>query len=261
MFPTINTPWGGINLYSTAQIAGAVISVLIQMILLHRWFGDFRSVLFSALYGLYSWIGGYMSSLVRILSYADGELEGSLLKNILGDNGKHYIGTVIVIAVLFVPCTMLVHKLLYKKNREWKNDIWMVANSLAVGILIQHIFGRIGCFSRGCCYGIPYNGVFSMVFPYARVSYPVFPSQLFEIIGAAVLLIAAAFFIHRGKEAFGGILCGFSALIFLSEFWIDKRGTQLYYNLTVIQIFAVLLFLLGIGYLAGLMWLRKKDRS
>ena len=239
MFPTINTPWGGINLYSTAQIAGAVISVLIQMILLHRWFGDFRSVLFSALYGLYSWIGGYMSSLVRILSYADGELEGSLLKNILGDNGKHYIGTVIVIAVLFVPCTMLVHKLLYKKNREWKNDIWMVANSLAVGILIQHIFGRIGCFSRGCCYGIPYNGVF----------------------GAAVLLIAAAFFIHRGKEAFGGILCGFSALIFLSEFWIDKRGTQLYYNLTVIQIFAVLLFLLGIGYLAGLMWLRKKDRS
>ncbi len=259
MFPMINTPWGRIELYYAAQAVGAVVAVAVQMIMLYRAFRDIRSLLFSALYGLYSGIGGLFSSLVRVLSYT--ELDGSLLENIVGDRGKHFLGTVIIAALLAVPCTLLLHKALYRERRDWKKDMVFVTNALAAGLLIQHMFGRFGCFSRGCCYGIPYTGIFSTTFPYASVSYSVFPSQLFEIIGAGVLLIAVFCLIHWKKPAFSAMLCGFSLLIFLSEIWIDKRGTTMYYHLTVIQWFAVALFCIGAALTALYCRSRKKEKG
>ncbi len=247
MLPMIRTPWGEIELYYAAQTAGAIVSVLVQMVLLYRAFRNFRSLWFAPLYGLYSWLGGLAGSLIRVLSYTS--FEGTLWENVTGNYGKHFIGTVLVAAVLAVPCIWLLHKILYQGRRDWKKDMTPVTNSLAVGILIQHIFGRLGCFARGCCYGIPSNGIFSMTFPYASVSYSVFPSQLFEMIGTVLLLLITVWFVCRKKAVFGGVICGFSCLIFLSEFLMDKRGTTMYYHLTVIQWFAVLLFCLGIVHL------------
>lgn len=48
-----------------------------------------------------------------------------------------------------------------------------------------HGFGRIGCFLAGCCYGIPYNGIFSVRFPknsLAPANINLFPIQLAEAI-------------------------------------------------------------------------------
>ena len=48
-----------------------------------------------------------------------------------------------------------------------------------------HAFGRIGCFFGGCCFGIPYHGVCSVVYPDdpdvpAPPGIPLFPVQLLE---------------------------------------------------------------------------------
>lgn len=46
-----------------------------------------------------------------------------------------------------------------------------------------HSFGRIGCFMAGCCFGVPYNGPGSVIFPegcMAPAGIPLFPVQLVE---------------------------------------------------------------------------------
>lgn len=58
-----------------------------------------------------------------------------------------------------------------------------------------HGFGRIGCFLAGCCYGVPYNGIFSIRFPensLAPANINLFPVQLVEAI--FLFLIAIAIF-------------------------------------------------------------------
>ncbi len=52
-----------------------------------------------------------------------------------------------------------------------------------------HSFGRIGCFMAGCCYGKPYQGRFSVIFPegsFAPSGIRLFPVQLLE---AVILMV------------------------------------------------------------------------
>lgn len=64
-----------------------------------------------------------------------------------------------------------------------------------------HGFGRIGCFLAGCCYGRPYTGVGSVVFPEGSLApsgVPLFPVQLLEaviLLGISILLLWV-----RGKK-------------------------------------------------------------
>ena len=60
-------------------------------------------------------------------------------------------------------------------------------------IPLGHAFGRIGCFMAGCCYGIPYDGPFSVRYPNSAAGLSpevsVFPVQLLEaLINTAVFL-------------------------------------------------------------------------
>lgn len=58
-----------------------------------------------------------------------------------------------------------------------------------------HGFGRVGCFLAGCCYGRPYEGFGSVVFPEGSLApsgVPLFPVQLVEafiLVGISLLLL------------------------------------------------------------------------
>lgn len=244
MYPYLNTPWGTLELYTWATIAGAVCSVLVQIAMLWRFTRKKRSILLSGLYGLYSWIGGYASSLVRQLSYGK-LLEGSLWENVRNGEGKHFIGIVLVCTLLTIPCTKIACRILRveKENRQMYETA--TANALAVGILIQHIFVRLGCFFRGCCYGKYYNGVFSITIPNGEVTYPVFPVQLLEIFLSTLLFVFVIVLIRKKKDVFGITVMGYACNIFISEFFADKKGTSLIAGISVMQWCSILLFLLG----------------
>lgn len=50
---------------------------------------------------------------------------------------------------------------------------------------IAHAFGRIGCHFASCCYGIPYDGPFHVIYhapAFAPVETPLFPVQLLEAV-------------------------------------------------------------------------------
>ena len=73
-------------------------------------------------------------------------------------------------------------KYFYKHENK---DLRKIANTVITGVVLAHVFGRIGCFFAGCCFGIPTESFLGVLFPsgHAHVLYPdtfVLPTQLFE---------------------------------------------------------------------------------
>ena len=80
----------------------------------------------------------------------------------------------------------------YKLSKSDFFDIY------AVALPFGHAFGRIGCFFAGCCYGVEYNGPFSVTYTESYgmtpVGVPLLPIQILEafclvLIFALLLLI------------------------------------------------------------------------
>ena len=73
--------------------------------------------------------------------------------------------------------------------------VWVTADALTPAFALGTMFGRIGCFLNGCCYGRPTSLPWGVVFPpdsFAAVEFggqPVHPSQLYAAF-AGLLLFA-----------------------------------------------------------------------
>lgn len=60
-----------------------------------------------------------------------------------------------------------------------------LVNKMIFGVPLLHGFGRIGCLFAGCCYGIPYQGIFAVNYPeqsYGPAGISCFPVQPLESI-------------------------------------------------------------------------------
>lgn len=70
---------------------------------------------------------------------------------------------------------------------------WMVADALTPSLALGTMFGRVGCFLNGCCYGRPTTLPWGVKFPHDSFAYlefgdtPVQPSQLYNAALGAVL--------------------------------------------------------------------------
>ncbi len=67
-------------------------------------------------------------------------------------------------------------------------------NTIIVGVVLAHAFGRVGCYFAGCCFGIPTESLLGVIFPLGHASHvypntPVFPTQLFEAFFLIVLFV------------------------------------------------------------------------
>ena len=104
-------------------------------------------------------------------------------------------------------------------------------------IPIIHAFGRIGCHLAGCCYGKPYDGIFSVVYPeksLAPSGIQLFPVQLFEaffllIIGLTILLLQLKFNFNKTVELY---LILYAILRFVLEYlrYDEIRGHLLFFS-------------------------------
>ena len=70
-------------------------------------------------------------------------------------------------------------------------DVRTIMNTIITGVVLAHAFGRIGCFFAGCCFGVPTDSFFGVIFPHGHAHdvFPdisIYPTQLFE---AAFLFI------------------------------------------------------------------------
>lgn len=105
-------------------------------------------------------------------------------------------------------------------RREW-------FDLLTVPLIVFHIFGRLGCFLAGCCYGVETDGPLGVAFPdnpetgVYHDGAACYPTQLFEVLALAVI----ALIVLRASRRFETYLFSYAAARFFIEFFRgDYRG-------------------------------------
>lgn len=73
--------------------------------------------------------------------------------------------------------------------------VWITADALTPSLALGTMFGRVGCYLNGCCYGRPTNLPWGVVFPHDSFAFlefgqqPVHPSQLYNALAGLLLFI------------------------------------------------------------------------
>ncbi len=103
---------------------------------------------------------------------------------------------------------------------------WLAADALTPALALGTLFGRLGCYLNGCCYGRPTDGPFGVLFPadsFAHLEFgtvPVHPSQLYNAT-AGLLLFLVVWFLRSRLRAPGVLFWTFLALFATVRIPID----------------------------------------
>jgi phosphatidylglycerol---prolipoprotein diacylglyceryl transferase len=104
---------------------------------------------------------------------------------------------------LFAVPTMLWY---FSKN---KLPVYQMLDIMAVVTCLVHMFGRVGCFLAGCCYGKPTDGFWGVIFtdPACQanpLNTPLVPTQLLE--AGYILVVMVVLLVIRERKQFQGQL-------------------------------------------------------
>jgi phosphatidylglycerol:prolipoprotein diacylglycerol transferase len=154
--------------------------------------------------------------------------------------------------------------------RRYKMPWRPTLDSLAVGMPLGVMFGRIGCFMAGCCFGRPTDVPWAVRFTNPEtlcpLRVPVHPAQLYESI-LSLGIFGVVFWLRKRKRFDGQVLLTYFFLAglarFMVEFFraptsIDPRGPELIFHMPATQVVA-----LGIAILSGaiLWWAWRKNQK
>lgn len=137
-------------------------------------------------------------------------------------------------------------------SKQFKISFSSLLLTLIPVVPLIHAFGRIGCFLAGCCYGIEYHGIGSVIFTnttFAPLNVPLFPVQLLEsfcnLIIFAILLCTYKKYINTYKT-----IALYCILYSITRFFVEFlrgdliRGFLL--NLSTSQWISLITFIIGI---------------
>ena len=107
--------------------------------------------------------------------------------------------------------------MLFVYSKQFKFKFLDLLYMLIMVIPLMYSIGKLGCFSAGCCYGIKYNGLFSVVYHKPTSAPPgvgLFPIQLWESIVFALIFVFLLLIKEKHKSieniSYSFILCGFA---------------------------------------------------
>ncbi|HET9486243.1 MAG TPA: prolipoprotein diacylglyceryl transferase [Chryseosolibacter sp.] len=91
--------------------------------------------------------------------------------------------------------------------KRYRLHPYKMLDVMAITTCFVHMFGRVGCFLAGCCYGKPTDSFAGVTFSdpacYAKpLNTPLYPTQLFEAF--YILLVMAFLFILKNRRRFYG---------------------------------------------------------
>jgi len=104
--------------------------------------------------------------------------------------------------------------------------MWVTADALAPSLVLGTVFGRVGCFLNGCCYGHPTRLPWGVVFPpdsFAGLEFglvPVHPAQLY-FAAAGLVLFVVGWILRRRVRVPGVLLWSLIALLALVRIPLD----------------------------------------
>ncbi len=110
---------------------------------------------------LYSLIGGVFGArLFYVLHHLDDFKQDPVSVFEIWNGGLELLGGVIL-AVTVILLYLIYHKLPIRRYLD----------ILAIGLMLALVFGRIGCFLNGCCFGKPTDLPWAVRFPYNSFAY------------------------------------------------------------------------------------------
>ena len=131
----------------------------------------------------------------------------------------------------------------------WKiGDLWAPSAAIGQGI------GRLGCFFAGCCYGKPTEMGWGVIFTnpksLAPLNIPLHPTQLYGSL-SGFIIFGVLYYLHAKKQFEGQLLLWFlilhsTARLFIERFRGDERGFIFGSDMTVTQLFALLILLAAV---------------
>jgi phosphatidylglycerol---prolipoprotein diacylglyceryl transferase len=137
---------------------------------------------------------------------------------------------------------------------RWKQlPLWKVADVLAPSCALGNVFGRIGCFLNGCCYGRPTDLPWGVRFPaghqYAGI--PVHPTEIYDAVNNFLLYLLLAWLFRRKKfdgQVFATYLVGYAITrTFMEYFRGDYPPDHIHYGLTPGMLVSIPIFIVGLA--------------
>ncbi len=136
--------------------------------------------------------------------------------------------------------------------RRWGIPLLAMMDCFAPPLALGQVFGRLGCFMAGCCYGrecdLPWAVTFTHPQTLAPPGLPLHPTQLYSA-GALLAIFALLMWLWPRRRAAGqvfftyGLLHGLARVV-IEQFRGDWRGPSLLWGLTPTA-------LTGLGLAAG----------
>jgi len=123
--------------------------------------------------------------------------------------------------------------------RKQKISVWRTADLVGPALALGHGFGRIGCFSAGCCYGracempwgVSFHNDYSHELTGITQNTPLHPTQLYEAL-LNFLNFGVLFFFLRRKKFDGQIFClyiiNYSIIRYIVEFYRGDHPVTAY---------------------------------
>ena len=153
--PLIHWPVGT---YGPMLVIGFLAAISLIKYLSRDMGTDPRHVTNAALYAL---IGGVVGARAFYVIHYFGKYRGNWM-----DVFQIWQGGLELVGGVFVTVIVILAYLLY-----YKLPVRRYLDILAIGLTVALIFGRIGCFLNGCCYGKPANVPCAVRFPYDSFVY------------------------------------------------------------------------------------------
>ena len=144
-----------------------------------------------------------------------------------------------------------------------KQRLAAIMDSGAVAVPIGYAVGRIGCFLRGCCYGIPTNLPWGVKFPEGAPPTPegvrVHPTELYSSFASLVIFALMVWVIAPRFKREGPLMFAYAILAGIERFLVEfiRTNPPVALGLTQQQWIAMALVVVGI---AGTWWFGTRGR-
>jgi len=123
--------------------------------------------------------------------------------------------------------------------RRKKIPTWKAADVIAPALALGHAFGRIGCFSAGCCYGgacgLPWAATFTSDYAHGLTGIPLHvalhPVQIYEAILNALNFLFLFLVLKKKRfdgQVFALYIVAYSVIRFITEFFRGDHPDKAY---------------------------------
>ena len=152
--------------------------------------------------------------------------------------------------------------------KKFKLPLFSFMDAAAPVIPFMHAFGRVGCFLAGCCYGVEYDGFFSVTFPTTGYTadiggVPRIPTQLIEVVYDLILFVILFIYMKSKPKPGRGLgiyVIAYTIMRFIIEFFRGDivRGEMI--GISTSQWVSLFLLPVGIWMVRGIPIGRSKHK-